>query len=177
MLRRIALLSLMIGVAVPAFAQNVHLKPPRSKPAFFDGGLYLTAQGQVAGLGNGDVLVVMVAQANVTTTCTNQGGNAAPGQNPAPITVSGSEAIPASELKNGTTPFQVRTEAPPSSIPGAPDCANTNWTESIDDLFFTSATITIDQPLGTTVLTIHCTFNPPTSNGSVPASTVTCSVQ
>ena len=177
MLRRIALLSLMIGAAVPALAQNVHLKPPRSKPAFFDGGLYLSAQGQLAGLGNGDVLVVMVAQANVTSTCTNNGGNAAPGQNPAPITVSGSEAIPASQVKNGTTPFQVRTNAPDPLIAGAPDCPNPTWAESIDDLRFTSAHITIDQPPGNTVLTINCTFNPPTSDGPVPASSVTCTVQ
>ncbi len=176
-MRRIALLSFVVAFAAPAFAQNVHLKPPKSRPAFFDGGLYLTAQGQVAGLGNGDVLVAMVAQADVTSTCTNNGGNPSPGQNPAPITVSGSEAIPASELKNGTTPFQVRTNPPPSAIAGAPDCPNPNWVEAISDLAFTSATITIDQPPGTTVLTISCTFNPHTSDGSVPPSTVTCSVQ
>ena len=174
MLKRIAVVSLMFGVAVPAFAQNVHLKPPRSKPAFFDLGLALSAQGQLAGLGNGDVLVVMVAQANITTTCTNNGGNAAPGQNPAPITVSGSEAIPAEEVKNGTTPFIVRTNPPTPSIAGAPDCPNPHWVESINDLFLTSATITIDQPPRTTVLTITCTFAPPTSDGAVPASSVTC---
>lgn len=175
MLRRIALLSALLGVAAPTLAQNVHLKPPNKNPTFFDLGLALSAQGQLAGLGNGDVLVVLVATANVTSTCTNQGGNAAPGQNPAPITVSGSEAIPASEIKNGNTPFIVRTNPPPAEIAGAPDCANPNWTETIDDLAFTKATITIDQPPGTTVLTVTCTFDPPTSDGSVPAGSVTCS--
>jgi hypothetical protein len=51
------------------------------------------------------VLVSLTAEANVTSTCTYQGGKAAPGQNAAPITVSGGQAIPEEELKNGTTPF------------------------------------------------------------------------
>ena len=174
MLRRIALLSLMIGAAVPAFAQNVHLKPPRSKPAFIDLGISLSAAGQLAGLGNGDVLITLVATADVTSTCTNKGSNPSPGQNPAPITVSGAQAIPDSKIKNGTTPFAVTTAAPDSTIDGAPDCPNPNWTESIDDLAFTSATITVEQPLGTTVLTLTCTFSEPTSDGAVPASNVTC---
>ena len=172
---RIALLSVLFGA--PAWAANVHLKPPNKDPTFFDGGLTLNAQGNLAGLGFGDVLVTLVATANVTSTCTNQGGNPSPGQNPAPITVSGSESIPAAELKNGNTPFNVTTNAPfpPNGIiPGAPDCPNPNWTETIDDLLFTSAEITVDQPAGVTVLTVSCTFSPPTSDGPVPAGTVTC---
>ncbi len=114
-------------------------------------------------------------RADVTSTCTNQGGNEAPGQNPAPITVSGSQAIPESEIKNGTTPFGVETIAPPTIIVGAPDCPNTNWTEAITDLRFTSATIVVEQPVGTTVLTVTCSIAPPTSNGSVPGGSVSCS--
>jgi hypothetical protein len=174
------LVALAAVVAVGAFASaaeasSVHLKGgPNAEPAFTDNGLSLTASGALSGLGNGDVLVTMVAQADVVSTCTNQGGNAAPGQNPAPITVSGSQAIPNSQIKNGTTPFEVTTTAPPAIIAGAPDCANSNWVESIDDLLFTSAVITVEQPVGTVVLTVSCTFSPHTSNGPVPAGTVTC---
>ncbi len=175
MLRRVALFAVLLGVAAPAWAQSVHLKPPNKNPSFFDGGLVLTASGNVAGLGNGDVLVTLVAAADVTSTCTNQGGNSAPGQNPAPITVTGSQAIPASQIKNGWTPFSVTTTAPPTLIPGAPDCPNTNWTESIDDLAFTSATITVYQA-GQLVLTVSCTFTEPTGNGAVPPGNVSCSV-
>ncbi|HYT00039.1 MAG TPA: hypothetical protein VEO20_05175 [Thermoplasmata archaeon] len=107
----------------------------------------------------------------MTATCTNKGLNQALGQNPAPITVSGSEAIPAGEIKNGNTPFGVITKEPTTPIPDAPDCPNPNWSEDITDLAFTSATITVEQPAGTLVLTVSCTFSSPTSDGPYPGRT------
>lgn len=174
-LAKTATMLLAIFFAIGVNAANVHLKGGKNaEPAFYDGGLYLQASGALSGLGNGDVLITLTAQANVTSTCTNLGGNSAPGQNPAPLTVTGSLAIPEDEVKNGTTPFNVQTQAPDPSIPGAPDCPNSNWTETIDDLAFTSATITVEQPQGTTVLTVQCTFDQPTSDGNVNKNTVTC---
>jgi hypothetical protein len=181
MLRRtllagVAVASALVLTASIAGASSVHLKGgANAEPAFNDGGLTLAANGALAGLGNGDVLVTLTAQADVTATCTNQGGNQAPGQNPAPITVKGSQAIPQAEIKNGTTPFSVVTVAPDPVIAGAPDCSNTNWTELIEDLAFTRAVITVEQPPGTLVLTVTCTFGTPTSNGPVPGGNVTCS--
>jgi hypothetical protein len=157
-------------------ASRVHLKGgARAEPSFTDNGLTLSSSGQLSGLGNGDVLVNLSAQASVSSTCTNQGGNQAPGQNPAPTTVTGSVAIPQSEIKNGNTSFSVTTTAPTTPVPGAPGCPNSNWTESIDDLAFTSATITVEQPTGTLVLTISCTFSAPTSDGAVSKQEVSCS--
>jgi hypothetical protein len=161
--------------ASAAVASSVHLKGGKgAKPAFNDGGLVLNAAGELSGLGGGDVLVTLTAQANVAATCANQGTHQAPGQNPAPISVSGSQAIPAAEIKNGNTPFNVTTIAPPSTIAGAPDCPNTNWTEEINDLAFTSAVIRVEQPAGTLVLTVTCSFSSPTSNGPVPGGNVSC---
>lgn len=172
------LFTLLLVFSLPvsvAFASSVHLKGgSNAKPSFTDLGLALNAAGSLSGLGNGDVLVNLVATADVTSTCTNNGGNPSPGQNPAPLTVTGSQAIPGSEIKNGTTPFNVTTNAPSPTISGAPDCPNPNWTETIDDLAFTSATITVEQPVGTLVLTVACTFTPHTSDGSVPGGTVSC---
>jgi hypothetical protein len=164
-------------LSATASASSVHLKGGKNaEPAFTDNGATetLNAAGELSGLGNGDVLVTLTAQADVSSTCTNQGGNQAPGQNPAPITVIGSQAIPQDQIKNGNTPFNVTTTPPVLIIPGAPDCPNPNWTEQINDLAFTSATITVEQPVGTLVLTVNCTFSPATSDGSVPAGNVTC---
>ena len=181
MMRRTVLVTvfaLVVGVlAAPAFAASVHLKGGKNaEPSFFDGGLTLNGSGDIAGLGNGDVLVTISATADVTSSCINPGNgeHRPPGHNPAPITVTGSQAIPEEELKNGTTPFSVTTVAPSSTIHGAPDCPNSSWTETIEDLAFTSAVITVDQPVGTTVLTVTCAFSPPTSDGAVPGNTVTC---
>jgi hypothetical protein len=172
---QVALGAAIVLSATSAFASSVHLKGgAHAIPSFTDNGLSLNSTGSLSGLGNGDVLITLTAQANVTSTCTNQGGNQAPGQNPAPITVSGSQAIPASAVKNGTVAFNVNTAAPNPTIAGAPDCPNPTWTEAITDLAFTSAVITVQQPVGTTVLTVSCTFSPPTTNGSVPTGSVTC---
>ena len=122
--------------------------------------------------GAGDWLTRNAAAA--TSTCTNQGGNQAPGQNPAEVTVSGSQSIPASEIKNGNVPFDVTTEPPVTPIPGAPGCPNPNWRQYITDLSFTTATITVEQPPGTLVLTVSCTFSEPTTNGAVPRGNVIC---
>ncbi len=167
--------ALVLAMASSASASSVHLKGGKNaEPSFTDGGLTLAAAGELSGLGNGDVLVTLEAEADVTATCTNQGGNQAPGQNPAPISVKGSQAIPEEEIKNGNTPFSVVTVAPPAEIEGAPDCSNPNWTELIEDLSFTSAVITVEQPPGTVVLTVTCSISPPSSDGSVPGSSVSC---
>jgi hypothetical protein len=159
-----------------ALAASVHLKPPHRPPVFSDGGLTLTSSGALAGLGNGDVLVTLTAQADVTATCQNPGSGAhePPGQNPAPVSVSGAQAIPESEIKNGNTPFSVVTIPPVTPLPGAPDCPNPHWREAITDLAFTSTVLTIEQPVGTVVLTVSCAFSPATSDGVVPAAEVTC---
>jgi hypothetical protein len=172
------ILALLVLLPVTISASNVHLKGgANAEPVFIDNGLSLQSAGALAGLGNGDVLVTLTAQADVIATCTNQGSNQAPGQNPAPISVSGAQAIPEEELKNGTTPFNVETVPPLSLIPGAPDCPNPNWSERIEDLLFTSAVITVEQPIGNTVLTVSCSFNPATENGAVDRDAVSCTQQ
>ncbi|HEY9245686.1 MAG TPA: hypothetical protein VIO11_02455 [Candidatus Methanoperedens sp.] len=174
----LAILAALVVVAsftAPALANNVHIK---RGPSFTDNGLTLTASGSLAGLGNTDILVILSATANPTATCSNpSGANKPPGQNPAPVTVTGSESIPASAIKNGNVAFSVTTNPPsPNPIPGAPDCPGSSWTETITDMSFTSATITVQQPVGTVVLVDTCTFSPSTANGAVPASSVTCKV-
>jgi hypothetical protein len=173
----------VIGLfAQQALAVSPHLKGNRPV-VFTDNGLTLTAAVSYAGLGNFDTLQTLSATGNPTATCTNPAGaTQPPGQNPAAVTLTGSTAVPAGDIKNGNVTITTVTDPPVTPIPGAPGCPNPNWTEDITDVAFTSATIMLFQDAnangmfdaGELVLTVNCTFNPATSNGSVPNSGFTC---
>jgi hypothetical protein len=183
MLRRIFFiltlpLAAVITFAAPALAGNAHLKGNHPL-SFTDNGLTLTGTASYAGLGNFDTLQTLTATGQPTATCTNPAGaTQPPGHNPAQVTLTGSTAVPAGDIKNGNVTITTTTDPPVTPIAGAPDCPNPMWTENITDVAFTSATIQLCQDSngngmfdpGELVLTVHVTFSPPTSNGTVPAS-------
>ncbi|MBI3972687.1 MAG: hypothetical protein HY332_15525 [Chloroflexi bacterium] len=186
MLSAMAVLSITASLALGA---SVHLKGGKNaKPAYTDNGLTLTAAAALSGLGLENTRITILATANPTGNCTNPGGESkVPGQNPAPVDVAGSQDFTPDQIKNGNLAFTVTTAPPTSPIPGAPDCPNTSWTESITDMAFTTATLKVQQPIpannadGTpnltanVILTVPCTLSPATSNGGVPSANVTCS--
>jgi len=151
----LTLLAVASIAVVAVWAQNAHYK---KGPSVVDNGLTATATGAISGLGNGDVIVTLrFPNATGTTTCTNQGGTQAQGQNPAtPASVSGSALI--TNVKNGTVSFTVTTAVPSNPSPAAAGCPNDKtWTAAFNDISFGSGTLTIRQDDGTgnfvTVLT------------------------
>jgi len=159
----------VITFAAPALAGNAHLKGNHPL-SFTDNGLTLTGTASYAGLGNFDTVQTLTATGQPTATCTNPAGaTQPPGHNPAQVTLTGSTAVPASDIKNGNVTITTTTDPPVTPIAGAPDCPNPMWTENITDVAFTSATITLSQQ-GATVITVNVTFSPATSNGPVPGS-------
>jgi hypothetical protein len=146
------ILSLLSVISVLSFfgtgfatAQNIHVK---KAPTFADNGLTLSSTICVAGLGNCDLTVTLsVSNAGTATTCTNQGGNQAPGQNPGSVTVAGVATEPADAIKNGNVCVPVTTVAPANPTPAEAGCPNGNWSAAITDVIFSgkTATFTVSQ--------------------------------
>ena len=135
----LALMALALA-AVPALAANPHFL---SGPTFRDNGTTVTVSGTIAGLGNQDVTVQVLATGNATVTCTNPAGNVAPGQTQE-VTTSGQQT--GIETKNGKATFSVTTLPPPQPTNAkAAGCPNNKWTATITDVDFTSATINVFQ--------------------------------
>jgi hypothetical protein len=131
----------------------------------------LIAQGTLTGLGNENVRVSLKASGFPVVSCTNLGGNQAPGQNPPKISASGEQLLFGFDLtrKNGKSPFDVETIDPQVFDAVEYGCPNNNWTAKIEFIYWTEATIDVfdletqellvsqDYTCTTTQTTVNCT--------------------
>ena len=140
--RMVGLSSVLLMLAVSVWAASVHFKPHSVE--LIDQGVTLLAMGSLAGLSHEDVTIVVTATGSPEAICTNKGGNAAPGQNPADVTVSGTIDVDASRIDNGQLFFSLSTVAPTLTSAQA-GCPNGSWTATVTDVVFASALITVIQ--------------------------------
>jgi hypothetical protein len=129
----LALMLFAICGANTANAQNIHFI---GNPTITDMGTQLQFCGKLAGLGNNQsITVTLSTKATITTTCTNAGGNIAPGQTKtATLTTSGTFQSDA----NGTVTFCLTSDVP---TPGP--CPNGNWTGTVTEVSFTGSKVLV----------------------------------
>ena len=107
-------------------------------PTCTDEGTFLECTGKVAGLGGTTFRIDVSASGVADVTCTNPGGNVAPGQSFsfAGAGSTGDQLTP----RKGSFRFSVETVAP-TAPPGS--CPNPMWTATVTDVHFTDATLTL----------------------------------
>lgn len=142
---RTTLTAVVLGlIAVPLiYAASVHFK--NGNPTFSDQGTTLKTCFSLAGLGNQDVTITVKASGLATTTCTNKGGNMAPGQNKTPVSSTVQQTIPSTQIKNGNVSVCLTTTPPRAPSATEAGCPNSNWSTSLTDVQFTSAEVIVQQ--------------------------------
>ena len=112
-----------------------------------------TATFNISGLGNSPAQADLSVSGSVTYGCANHGGNAAPGQ-PQTFAASGSTSAPlTNSQKNGRSDVNVTATLvlPPAPTATQLGCPNPNWKVVVTSESVISATLTIEQPIGTII--------------------------
>ena len=168
------LMAAAVGLAPLASADSPHFKKggtPTCNISTSSGSSSATCTGSISGLGNGDVLINTTLQGSATYTCTNQGGNASPGQNKVNVgPTTTPTTISAGDIKNGNLTYRASGSlTAPTTVSGsAAGCPNTNWTGTNPQLTVTSITEQIYQG-GVLLFTCSAT-NPNGLSGTVALS-------
>lgn len=142
--------TMLFGVPGQAVAQSPHFV---HQVDAVDLGTQLRVSGSVAGLGNQNIDVQVIARGVASVDCVNPAGNVAPGQRTT-VTAIGRESN--IQVKNGRANFVVTTARP--SVPNVPTCPNEQWRAVVRDVRFTSFTVNVFQPSGSGSLVLSKTF-------------------
>lgn len=124
-------------------AANVQLKG-RTGLKVTDQGTTLQVCASLVGLGNCDLTVTIIADADIATSLTNPAGNVAPGNSVGDL-VSGTFTIPSSQIKNGTVSFCVSTAGVTTPTPQEAGAPNDKFTVTVTDVAFTGGEIVVEQ--------------------------------
>ena len=119
------------------------------------GALPVNATGIAQGIGSEVYNLRLTATGDPLVSCTNQGGNQAPGQNPA-VTVLDDSAVGGDPSnRNGKYEFDVANAIDPLAIVSATACPNDNWTARLDFIFWTEVWLELENSEGFVTDEIH----------------------
>jgi hypothetical protein len=155
--------AVVIGVAgVVVLAASPHYKKGGKPVCTVSGATVTCSTGEVAGLGNFDVVVSISFTAEQGQLCHNPGNSlVVQGQNPATGTGGAAVSIPAGEIKNGTLTIPSLSATATLTASSAEDagCPNPNWTVTLSGpITVTGGTYTFESPPGTVIPSLSFTF-------------------
>ena len=133
----------------------------------------LISNGNVSGIGNTDVLMVLDASGIPAITCYNNGSNPVPGQSSPKVTAEGTQVLPGNSplRKNGKAAYGVETQPPAPLTWSQAGCPNSNWTAQITFVYWTNATISVYDS-GTGALMLQQNYACTTTKTSVSCTPV-----
>jgi hypothetical protein len=133
---------LLVGLLAPAAsaASGHFVNSGKNAAQCTDIGTQVKCTGKVAGLGGTTFHITIEADGIASVECINPGGNRAPGQD-TDVSVQGSTG-PLATPRNGQYNFTITTDAPGPLDP-TPTCPNPQWTATIVDVAFTTATLSL----------------------------------
>jgi hypothetical protein len=148
--------------AVAAGQHFTHGGEPICDVALSGASATVSCSGELAGLGNEDLLIDTTVSGSALYQCQNPGGNLAPGQNrvlEGPVTEP--TLIPSDAIKNGRVAFDtndVTLTAPETVSAAVAGCPSSGWTGVNPTLTVTDIVLDISQG---GVLLFHCTASDP----------------
>jgi hypothetical protein len=143
-----ALFALAVTSSIALAAVNVKSFPT----ATFSGASVTLTGGNFSGLGSVPADATLTAFGSATYTCTNQGGNQAPGQNPVPaqsgtanLDLGNADHNGRGTIDNLTASVTAPSPTPTAQQVGCGGGGSNNWTVTLNTLTATSAQLVIKQ--------------------------------
>ena len=146
----LAFLSASPALAKPTPTSGVHFTQGGTPVCTLNADTTVDCTAELAGLGEGDIVITTSVGGAAVYQCQNKGGNLAPGQNKVLVGPEvNSVILPGDEIENGRATIVGFTEdplvAPPTVSGQAAGCPNGNWKGINPELSITSVTFRASQ--------------------------------